>query len=124
MENSPYMLELYADATIAQKGTQSEQKALREQLKSQIDSWGSVYSENHIEGLWYKLGNINLGDGNVRAGIAKFIAEERKLKGGNAGTEWERKFQIIENNIGIAEALDTSRAQETTKITETTAVET
>lgn len=98
-----YTLELQADATIAQRGTESEKKALREQLKSQLESWGSVYQENNIESLWNKLGRVDLGDQETRKEIREFVANERKLKGGDAGAEFERPFQIIEANIKLAD---------------------
>lgn len=106
-----YTLELFSDAAIVQKGTPTEQQELRRLLQSQIDSWDSVYGESRIESLWNKLSKINLADAKTRADITAFITAERKLKGGNAGPEFENRFSIIEKYFALAEAADAKRNQ-------------
>lgn len=75
-----YTLEMHADATIVQKGSEAEKKVLRERLMSEIQSWERVYGESNIDGLWYKLSKVDLGDAETRKGISEFIQNERKLK--------------------------------------------
>lgn len=104
-----FILELYADATIAQKGTEVEKKALRAELTRSLESHGSVYHENSMEGLWYKLGKINVGDAAIRADVTRFIESERKLKGGDAGSYFEERFQIIERNFALAVVAEAKR---------------
>lgn len=110
-------IELYSDATIAQNGTQEEQTALRRELQTQIETWGDVYRERNIDNLWAQLGKINLGDQKIRSDIADFIANERKDNGGNAGSEFERRFAILERNMGLALAVDARNQDAKAKVT-------
>ena len=64
-----------------------------------------MHGESRIEGLWYKLGNIDLGNEKVRAEITAFMIAERNRKGGNAGAEFEQRYAIVMRYIGIADAL-------------------
>lgn len=114
-----YTIELYSDATIAQNGTVQEQNSLRDELKLQMEAWDGVYGERSIDNLWTKLGKINLGDQKIRSEITEYIINERKIKGGNAGPEFERRFAILERNMGLAQAVDARNQDEKARITAT-----
>lgn len=114
-----YTIELYSDATIAQNGTQEERAALRSELQLQMEAWDGVYGERNIDNLWNKLGKINLGDSVIRSEITEYIVHERKIKGGNAGPEFERRFAILERNLGLATAIDARMNDAKAKITHT-----
>ncbi len=55
------------------------------------------------------LSRIDLSDKEERARVTTFIAEERKLKGGDAGVDFENPFKILEKNIGLADDLEKAK---------------
>jgi hypothetical protein len=111
-------LDLYNDAVVVQKGTPDEQQALRERLLTQLVDGLGAYSETTMDGVWLKLGKIDLASPVVRTEITRFISEEREANGGNAGPALEEKFKIFEKNIALADTIGKRKSLERSGISE------
>ena len=89
--SNKFYLEDFAEATIAQKGTSAEIAELKSKLTQKAESEGKQLND-----LWYRLTMLKITDSKRLAEISQFIADERALKGGNAGVEFEAHAAILE----------------------------
>lgn len=124
MSYDKYPLERDAAASIVQHGT-PEEKA---RLKAELDDFFGVmnsgdkerFGGKSTEQVLYLLSKVDLADKAERERVSKFMEQERKLKGGNAGTDFEEPFRILEKNIGIVNEEEKRKAQEEKAVAEKT----